>query len=145
AILEQNKKYENITTSEKRDLNRRWYSEIRKSQKTLIKKTLDNDVSKFLKYIQDQSEGLYTELIIVDEHGINVGQSTISRDFWQENTEKWKNTFGSKSYAAYVGDLKYDDTTGFFQAEVSFMIVHEDKPIGIAYAGVDIEQYDEDL
>ena len=64
----------------------------------------------------------------------------VSDDYWQGNIEKWKKTLGSRSYGTYISDLAFDYNTEFFQVEVAFIASMNDEPIGVVYAGVDVEQ-----
>lgn len=143
AVKLQNSKSADLSVSDLKILDSKWIGEKRKNKKPLIRKVLDNDLSEYLRKIQEDGEGLYTEIIVTDNRGLDVGQSQISSNYWQGQEDKWKNTFGSRSYATYVSDLHFDDNTEAFQVEVSFMIISDDEPIGMVYAGVDVEQLEE--
>lgn len=143
ALRRQNAKHADLSLTDKKVLDRRWQQEKRKANSPLIKKLTNNPVAEYLQKIKEESDGLYTEIIIVDDQGLNLAQTDISGSYWQGEEKKWENTFKSRSYAAYVSDVRFDDTVQMFQAEVAFMIISEDQPIGIVYAGIDVEKLDE--
>ena len=140
ALKKQNEKNELLSQTDKKILNDTWIGERRKHKRPLTDRVLENDLSNFLKIKQKESQGLFTEIIIIDAYGINAGQSMISDDYWQGNNEKWKKTLGSRSYVTYISDLAFDYNTEFFQVEVAFIASMNDEPIGVVYAGVDVEQ-----
>jgi hypothetical protein len=140
AIKTQNDKNKDLSVSDMKILDTKWMTEKRMNKHPLVKKVLSNEISEFLKTIQDESDGLYTEIILIDNKGMNVGQSIISGNYWQGQQPKWEKTFGANSYATYVSDLHFDDNTELFQVEVSFLITSDDEPIGVLYAGIDVEK-----
>ncbi|MDA0782604.1 MAG: hypothetical protein PQ612_08445 [Rickettsiales bacterium] len=140
ALKKQNEKNELLSQTDKKILNDTWMGERRKNKRPLTDRVLENDLSNFLKIKQKESQGLFTEIIIIDAYGINAGQSMISDDYWQGNNEKWTKTLGSRSYGTYISDLAFDYNTEFFQVEVAFIATLNDEPIGVVYAGIDVEQ-----
>tara|TARA_B100001564_G_C20317159_1_gene524004 strand:- start:26 stop:652 length:627 start_codon:yes stop_codon:yes gene_type:complete len=144
AILAQNEQHKDITQVDKIRLEKRWQKERRKSDKSFIKRVLKNDLSQYLKRVKLQSKGLYTEIVVIDSYGINVGQSDMSANYWQEGKAKWDETFAVNSYATFIKDVDFDDSTEMFQAEVAFIIIYEDAPIGVAYVGINVEELNND-
>jgi hypothetical protein len=140
AIKAQNEKNADLSVIDMKVLENKWVNERLKNKHQLINKVMGNEVSAYLKDIQNESKGLYTEIIVTDNKGINVGQSIISTNYWQGLQPKWEKTLGSNSYGTYIGELKFDDNTELFQVEVSFILMDADTPIGIVYAGIDIER-----
>jgi hypothetical protein len=140
TLAKQNDRNELLSPTDKKVLNNKWMIERRKNKRPLIDKVLENDLSQFLKLKQAESKGLFTEIIIIDAYGINAGQSMLSEDYWQEDNERWKRTLGSMSYGVYISELEFNYNTEFFQVEVAFIAILNDEPIGVVYAGVDVEQ-----
>lgn len=143
AVKAQNEKHADLSLSDMKILNARWLGEKRKNKRPLTTKLLENEFSDYLRKIQEDGEGVYTEIIVTDNNGMNVGQSILSENYWQGTKDRWKKTFGSRSYATYISDLGFNDNTGLFQVEVSFMIIADEEPIGMVYAGLDVEQLEE--
>jgi hypothetical protein len=140
SVKAQNEKNAELSLSDMKILDAKWIGEKRKSKRPLVKRVLGNPLSEFLKKLQDDSDGLYTEIIVMDSKGLNVAQSILSEHYWAGQSTKWEKTFGSKSYATYISDLHFDEGTEMFQVEVSFMIMSDDTPIGVLYAGIDVEK-----
>lgn len=143
GLLESNVHSEELSESDFKIVNNKWQSEFRKNVRPLIDSLMSRPLSEYLKDIQDKGQGLYTEIIVIDKYGINAGQSRLSLNYWQGEENRWVKTMKEKSYAIYMSDLHYDDNTGLFQVDVSFLLMHEDEPIGVIYAGIDIEQLEE--
>jgi hypothetical protein len=143
TLISQNEKSSLLSPTDMKILENSWHSEKRKTKRPLMEKVLENDLAKYLKTLKENSEGLFTELIIIDAYGLNAGQTIVSENYWQGETQKWKNTLGSRSYGTYISELGFDYNTEFFQVEVAFIITQNDEPIGVFYAGVDIDQIED--
>jgi hypothetical protein len=143
AIKTQNAKNADLTLTQKRAADVKWQQERLKSNSPFIHNIVGSQVSNYLRGIQNKSKGLYTELMVVDDQGMTVAQTKIGAHLWQGEQDKWANTFQSHSYAPYIRDVQFNDNTQMFQAEITVMIVSDEIPIGIVYAGVDVEKFDE--
>ncbi len=143
ALKKSNEKNADISITDRKILDNKWQGEKRKNKQSLINSVMGNELSEYLKEIHKDGEGIYTEIIVIDMFGINVGQSRISGNYWQGQQDKWVKTYKDRSYANYIGDLHFDDNTELFQVELSFMIIIEDEPIGVVYAGIDVEQIED--
>lgn len=124
-------------------LDNNWRAEIRKINQPLISQVLNSDLSQFLKKKLSEGQGVYTEITIVDNKGLNIAQTIISERYWNAGLPRWDKTFRQNSYATYISDIYYSDETSKFQVEVSFMIIADDQPIGIIAAGIDVEQLED--
>jgi hypothetical protein len=140
AIKSQNDKNKDISIADMKILDNKWTGEKRMLKRPLAIKVLSTELSGFLKTIQDESDGLYTEIIVMDNKGMNVGQSVMSQNYWQGDQPKWEKIFPTKSYSTYISDLHFDDNTELFQVEVSFLLMSDEEPIGVVYAGIDVER-----
>ncbi|MDE0724371.1 MAG: hypothetical protein OSB62_06685 [Alphaproteobacteria bacterium] len=90
AILNQNSKYKNLDNQAVLDLDKKWRAERKSEDQPLIAATLANPLSSYLTRIQAHSIGLYSEMFVMDMHGLNVGQSNITSDYWQGDEAKFK-------------------------------------------------------
>ena len=105
----------------------------------MIDAVLGNDLSKFLTGIRDASEGLYTEIFVMDDKGLNVGQSDVTSDYWQGDEAKFTETFGKGAGAIHISEVEEDESTQRFQSQLSMTIEDGGKPIGAVTIGVDVE------
>lgn len=121
-------------------LDKQWRAEVNASDKPLIDRTLANSASKYLAGVQEKSEGLFTEIFAMDAKGLNVGQSSVTSDYWQGDEGKWKNTYSAGASAIDIGDVEQDESTQTFQSQVSIPVLGEDgNPVGAITFGVNVE------
>lgn len=140
AVEAQNK--ESISLSQE-DINQKdlqWRAEVGKAQKPLIDKVMNNELSKFLSSIKNEGRGLYTEIFVMDNKGLNVGQSDITSDYWQGDEDKWQKTFPLGVDASNFGDVDFDESAQIFQMQASFTISDGDTPIGAITIGFNAEE-----
>ena len=106
----------------------------------MIDEVLSNALSGFLKNQQAASNGLYTEIFVMDNKGLNVGQSDITSDYWQGDEAKWKKTYLAGTDAVHIGKVKKDESTQKFQSQLSLPIVVAGKNIGAITIGVNFDE-----
>ncbi len=121
-------------------LDTQWRAEVDASSKPLIDAVLSNDASQYLMRVQEESEGLFTEIFAMDGKGLNVGQSGVTSDYWQGDEGKWQNTFGAGAGSVDLGDVEQDESTQTFQSQVSIPVLDAaGQPIGAITFGVNVE------
>ncbi|MCK0153756.1 PDC sensor domain-containing protein [Alcanivorax sp. S6407] len=124
-------------------LDSRWQQEFGSSDSPLIHRLTNNPLSDALRTMQLSSNELITEIIIMDNRGLNVAQSSITSDYWQGDEAKWQQTFQLGPGAEHVGEMKQDDSTGSFQIQVSRTITDRNgQAIGAVTVGVAPVQFD---
>lgn len=122
-------------------LDKQWRAETSASETPMINATLGNALSKYLRGVKESSEGLYTEIFVMDAKGLNVGQSDATSDYWQGDEAKWQKTFPMGAGAIHVGDIEMDESTQQFQAQVSQSVVDASgKVIGAVTVGVNVDE-----
>ncbi|MCW5698389.1 MAG: hypothetical protein KIT00_00955 [Rhodospirillales bacterium] len=121
--------------------DKQWRAETSASSHPLIDKVLSNDLSKHLKSVKDATQGLVTEIIVMDNKGLNVGQSDPTSDYWQGDEAKWQKTFLQGADAIFVDEVEKDESTQAFQSQVSMSIADpaNGQVIGSITVGVDVE------
>lgn len=142
AINAQNAEYASLAQSDIDRLDKTWRAETKASNHPMIDKIMSNSLSQFLKTVKEQSSGLYTEIFVMDNKGLNVGQSDPTSDYWQGDEAKWKKTFMVGPNAIHVGKVKEDESTQMLQAQASIPIVDPktNAVIGAVTIGVNVEQ-----
>ena len=135
AIHAQNKKHANLTQDQIVALDKRW----RAGDDGLIQATLNNKLSQYLAGIVKKNGGAYSEIFVMDNKGLNVGQSAKTSDYWQGDEAKWKKTFLAGAGSTHVSDVEEDESSQTFQIQVSLPIVDGGKPIGAITLGIDVE------
>jgi hypothetical protein len=140
-IIAQNVRTSGLSDNAVIKLDKQWRAETDASSKPMIDATLANTLSKYLRSVKESSEGLYTEIFVMDAKGLNVGQSDVTSDYWQGDEAKWQKTFSMGAGAIHVGDIEMDESTQQFQAQVSQSIVDASgKVIGAVTVGVNVDE-----
>ena len=141
AIKAQNTAHASLSQDAIIKLDKQWRAETKSGSGPLIDKVLNNKLSGFLKKVKADSGGLYTEIFVMDNKGLNVGQSDITSDYWQGDEAKWKKTYPAGPGAVHIGKIKEDESTQKFQSQLSVPITDpaSGKNIGAVTIGVDME------
>ncbi|WP_269580881.1 hypothetical protein [Roseibium sp. Sym1] len=115
-------------------LDKQWRSEREASDKPLISATLSAPLSVYLLRVQAGSLGLYPEIFVMDANGLNVGQSSITSDYWQGDEGKFQKTFPNGADAVFIDEAEWDEDRKIWRAQVNMTVTDPDtgKPIGAA-------------
>lgn len=142
AIRAQNAEHATFSQAEINDLDDRWRAELSSKSKPLIEGVLSNPLSLYLKGRQRAAQGLITEIFVMDNRGLNVGQSDITSDYWQGDEAKWQKGFGAGvGGTAYIEPAERDESTQLMQSQASLPITDPDtgKVIGVITVGVNLD------
>lgn len=135
ALKAQNEKHSALSQSDIDALDAKWKSD----DVALIDPVLNNDLSKFLQTTVSGSEGLYTEIIVMDNKGLNVGQSSKTSDYWQGDEDKFLQTFPKGVDAINIGDVELDESTQTYQVQINVTVSDAGTPIGAVTIGLNAE------
>lgn len=107
----------------------------------MISEVLARALSGQLRDRKESSGGLVTEVFVMDNRGLNVGQSDVTSDLWQGDESKWSQSFGVGADAIHIGEVELDESTQSYQSQVSLAISDPEtgKPIGAVTFGIDLE------
>ena len=132
AVNAQNARIGDIDQAEIDRLDKQWRAEREADDKPLIAATLSNPLSVYLSRMQGKSVGLYTEIFVMDHNGLNVGQSSITSDFWQGDEDKFQKTFQVAKDAVFIDEPEWDDEFKIWRGQVNFTLTDEkgESPIG---------------
>jgi len=141
AVKAQNQKHAGLTQADVDKLDKQWRAETGASSQPMIQAVLSNDLSKFLKGKKEGSNGLYTEIFVMDNKGLNVGQSDVTSDYWQGDEAKWQKTYSVGADAVHVSEVKKDESTQAFQGQLSLPVVDpaNNQVIGAITIGINVE------
>lgn len=126
SIRSQNKKYGNLSQDEINKLDKQWRQERKSDDKPLITATLSSPLSIYLTRFQGRSAGLFVEIFVMDNKGLNVGQSSITSDFWQGDEDKFLKTFGQGGHAVFIDKPEWDDNLKIWRAQISKPVLDND-------------------
>lgn len=141
AIKAQNTEHANVGESDIDALDKKWRAEAEAGGGDMINNVLGKDISKFLSGKKDGSNGVFSEIFVMDNKGMNVGQSDVTSDYMQGDEGKWQKTFQVGPDAVFVDEVEFDDSSQTFQSQVSTTIVDpaDGKPIGAITLGINVE------
>lgn len=142
AIKAQNEKNAGLAQGDIDALDKQWRAEVDASSRPLIDSVISNALSAFLKSKKDEASGLVTEMFVMDNRGLNVGQSDVTSDYWQGDEGKWKKTYMNGPDTVFVDEVEKDESTQALQTQVSVTIKDpaDGKAIGAITVGVNVEQ-----
>jgi hypothetical protein len=142
AIKAQNLITASYTQEQITTLDKQWRAEAKAGSGPLVDSYMNNALSAFLRTKDAESEGLFSELFIMDAKGLNVGQSDLTTDYEQGDEAKWQKTFLVGPDAVFIDDVEFDESSKTFQSQISATIVDpaDGKPIGAITVGVAVEK-----
>lgn len=151
AVREQNRTTAELSDARIAELDGEWAAEAAGRETggetggetgSLIAETMGRPVSLYLRQVQERSEGLFTEIILMDARGLNVGISEVTSDYWQGDEDKWQKTFLAGPHSLHIGALEEDLSTRTVQSQVSLPVVDPDtgEAIGALTFGIDVEE-----
>jgi hypothetical protein len=127
SVDAQNKRLTNMAQEQIDALDNQWKAEREATDKPLIAATLSSPLSVYLARIQGKSLGLYAEIFVMDQNGLNVGQSSVTSDFWQGDEDKFQKTFNVADDAMFVDAAEWDDEAKIWRNQVSFTLLDASK------------------
>ena len=142
SIKRQNSQNRQLTQSDIDRLDKQWRSETRQEDRPLIDGVLSSPLSLYLRNVANQSAGLYAEIFIMDNKGLNVGQSAPTSDYWQGDEAKWQKTYLVGPESVFIDEIEYDTSATRFQIQVSVPVVdpQTQSVIGAATIGLAMRQ-----
>jgi hypothetical protein len=141
AVKAQNTANANLTQADIDRLDKQWRAEVGASSKPTVDSVVSNTLSGFLKTKQASSNGLYTEIFIMDNRGLNVGQSDITSDYWQGDEPKWQDTYAKGADSIHISEVEEDESTQIYQSQLSLPVLDpaSQQPIGAITIGINVE------
>jgi hypothetical protein len=141
AIVAQNAAHASLSQADVEALDKTWRAETEAGSRPLIDKVLGNALSGFLAAKKEASGGMITEAFVMDDKGLNVGQSDVTSDYWQGDEAKWQKSFGAGAGAIFVDEVEKDESTQTLQSQVSIAIADpaSGAVIGAITLGIDVE------
>lgn len=141
AINDQNARHAGLGQNDIDRLDKQWRSETSSSNRTLVDAVLSNQLSNYLAGVKNDARGLYSEIFVMDNKGLNVGQSDVTSDYWQGDEDKWQKTYLAGPDAVFIDEVEFDESTQTFQSQLSLSIVDPNSgmAIGAVTVGVNVE------
>ena len=126
-----NKRRSGISQEEILSLDAQWRKERdADGAQPLIATALGSPVSTYLLRVQSASGGLYSEIFVMDANGLNVGQSTVTSDYWQGDEAKVQKTFDVGAGVVFIDEAEYNSERGIWVAQVNLTLDSAGEPVG---------------
>ena len=141
AVRAQNAANAALTQADIDTLDATWRAEIGTAETPTIDTVVGSAVSTYLRAQIEAGAGLFTEVFVMDSHGLNVASASVTSDYWQGDEAKFSETFPKGPGAVHVGEIERDESTMTYQVQISRTLTDPDsgEPIGAATFGVDAE------
>ena len=129
-------------TQEKIDAaDKQWREEREAEDQPLVAAIVTNPLSGYLTQVQARSGGLLAEIFVMDAVGLNVGQSSITSDFWQGDEAKFQNTFPNGPDAVFIDEAEYNEDSDTWRSQLSMTMSNEERqPIGAVTIEVNLNE-----
>lgn len=141
AITQANTARAALTQSQIDELDQKWRAEEGAEIHPTIDDIMKNPASAKLASFCDAQNSLVTEMILMDNKGLNVALCDPTSDYWQGDEAKWRKTFPVGPGAVFVDELEQDDSTRKFQLQTSVTVVDpvSGQAIGALTVGLDAD------
>jgi len=140
SVDAQNERLQKLPQAQIDALDTQWRTEREGDDKPLIAATLSNPLSVYLVRLQGRSLGLYAEIFVMDHNGLNVGQSSITGDFWQGDEAKFQKTYDVSGDALFIDEPEWDENSKIWRGQVSFTLTDAGKSIGAVTMEVNLTE-----
>ena len=135
-----NKRHDGLTEENILTLDKQWRAERKIDDQPLITAVLACPLSSYLTAIQAASLGLYTEIFVMDNKGLNAGQSAITSDYWQGDEAKFQKTFPMGPTAVFIDKPEIGDATGTENVQVNMSITNGVEAVGTVTVEVNLTE-----
>ena len=141
AIKAQNAKHAGLSQADIDNMDKDWRAQTDDSSKPMIDAVRGNAGSRFLRQQKESTGGLVTEVFVMDNRGLNVGQSDVTSDYWQGDEAKWQKTYSAGPGAIFIDEVEMDESTQTFQSQLSMSIVDpaSGEVIGAITVGINVD------
>ena len=141
AVQAQNAKHAGLSQGDIDNMDKDWRAQTDAGSKPMIDAVLGNALSAYLRDQKDSTQGLVTEVFVMDNRGLNVGQSDVTSDYSQGDEAKWQKTYSAGPDAIFVDEVEMDESTQTFQSQLSMSIIDpaSGEVIGAITVGVNVD------
>ncbi|HIP77616.1 MAG TPA: hypothetical protein EYH07_04025 [Kiloniellaceae bacterium] len=141
AIKAQNERHAGLSQADIDKMDKDWRAQTDASSRPMIDAILSNALSAYLSKQKESMQGLVTEIFVMDNRGLNVGQSDVTSDYWQGDEAKWQKTYSAGPNAIFIDEVEMDESTQTFQSQLSMSIVDpaSGEVVGAITIGVNVD------
>ena len=122
------------------ELDKQWRAEVGAAAHPLIDQVMASSASAKAKSWCSSGGGVVTEVIIMDNKGLNVGICDATSDYWQGDEPKWQRAFLEGKGAVFIDRPRFDDSSSRNLAQISVPVMENGRAIGVITIGVTIDK-----
>ena len=119
AVVQQNINHMGLSDKDIGVLDQRWRTEKRLGGGELMHSKLSNQLAAFLRGVKAASGGVIVEIFVMDNHGLNVGQTDPTGDYMQGDEAKWKKTYPVSAHAVLIDEVEEDGGLNISQTSLT--------------------------
>lgn len=140
AIKEQNGLFGTLSEQQISTMDRQWIDGG--SRGLMVLEMLDRQASIIARDRRELANGIITEIIVMDQYGLNVAISDRTSDFYQGDEAKYKQTYLRGPDAVHISELEFDESTQQVQTQVSLTVIDPEGsgPIGAVTLGIRVDK-----
>ena len=140
SVRAQNRIYKNLAQADIDRLDKDWRAEREAEDQPLIASVMSSPLSTFLTLVQAQNQGLFSEIFVMDQNGLNVGQGAVTSDYWQGDEAKFQKTFLVGPEAIFIDEPELNEDLGTWRVQVNMTISDGGEKIGAATFEVNLNE-----
>jgi hypothetical protein len=137
AVKAQNAANAKLKSFEINKLDNAWMD---RSDKKLIDSKMNNELSTFLRKKKEAGNGVIFEIFVMDEKGLNVGETDLTQDYNQGDEAKYWKTYGTGPDAIWVDRVGKDGGKNVSQVSLTIKDPATGKAIGAVTVGIDVDK-----
>ena len=123
AVKAANAAHATLAQAEIDTLDKTWRAETKVEDQPLIAAVMVHPLSSYLIRIQARGLGLYSEVFVMDNKGLNVGQSSVTSDYWQGDEAKYQKTYAVGPDAVFIDEPEFDEDTKTWRAQLNLTLI----------------------
>ena len=139
AVSQQNLNHHGLTAKNIANLDFRWRGEKDAGGGELMNSKLNNHLSSFLRGVRSASNGVIVEIFVMDNKGLNVGQTDPTGDYMQGDEAKWLKTYRMGPFARFIDDVEEDGGKNISQTSAS-IANEKGREIGAITIAIDVDK-----
>jgi len=120
AVTQQNINHMGFSGDDINNLDQRWRTEKKyHGGGDLMDSKMNNQLSAFLRGVKAASGGVIVEIFVMDNIGLNVGQTDPTGDYMQGDEAKWKKTYPVSAKAVFIDEVEEDGGINISQTSLT--------------------------
>lgn len=138
----QNRQNASLDARQIKRLDKIWRDEVKRAGGALINEVLAKPLFNYLRRVKRANGDLFTDIYVMDNKGLNVGQTDVTPDYWQGDEGKWRKTFLAGRGAFRISKVKIGKSTRKPWTRVTVTIVDPstNRVIGAMTVGVNVDE-----